>query len=82
MANSEGIKEKVNQVAIQATLAVMMVFRHIDTGYLLATTPIQQETQKQRHGRLIVEKPKFNWDTQDRNLELLNFKLEITKIKF
>ena len=32
MAESEGIKEKVNQVAIQAAMAVMMAFRETDTG--------------------------------------------------
>ena len=36
--------------------------------------------QRLRHGGPIIEKPKFSWDAQDRYVELLNFKLEVTNI--
>ena len=70
MADSECIKEVVNQAAMQATSADMMAFRDMDTWFQPATTPNQWEAQRERHGRLILEKPKFSLDGQDRYIEL------------
>ena len=41
MPDSEGIKEIVNQVAIQAGMAVMTMFIDTDSGSWLATMPDQ-----------------------------------------
>ena len=73
MADSESIKQIINQVAIQAAMAAMMACRDSDTISQPATTRNQQETQRQRHWGLILEKPKFNWGTQERCIEPLNF---------
>ena len=43
-------------------------------------TPNHQETHRQRYGGPVLEKPKFNWDVQDRYVKLLNFELEVTNI--
>ena len=40
----------------------------------------QWGTQRQRHGGLILEKPRFNWDMPGMYVKLLNFKLEVTNI--
>ena len=61
-------------------MEVMMAFQDTDTVFWPATIPNQCETQRQRHGGPILEKPKFNWDAQDRYVELLNFKMEVTNI--
>ena len=39
-----------------------------------------KEAIEQRHGEVILEKPLFNWDTQDRYAELVNFEMEVTNI--
>ena len=41
MAPSQGIKERVNQAAIQAATVVMMAFRDTETGPQPVTTPNQ-----------------------------------------
>ena len=66
MAESEGIQAIVNKVAIQAVTAIMMELRDTDVGPWSATTAIPRELQRQRHGRLALEKPSFNWNAQDR----------------
>ena len=63
MADSGDIKELVNEAAVQAAVAVMMVFTDTDTRSYPATTPSQWQTQRWRHWGLILEKSKFNWDT-------------------
>ena len=69
MANSEGIEDIVNQVAIQAAMAVMMAFRDMDTGSQPATiSNTKSEAQREK-----TRKDK-------RYVELLNFKLEVTNI--
>ena len=65
MAESEGIQEIVNQVAIQVVTAVMMVLK---------------EPQRQRHGGIVLEKHVFNGNAQDRQIELFNFVIEVTNI--
>ena len=80
MADSESIKEIVNQVAVQEAATVMMVFRDTDTGFLLASTPNQHKNQRQRHGGLVLEKLRFNLGIPDRYVELLNFQLEVINI--
>ena len=47
MADSESIKEIVNEVTVQAATMVMMAFRDTDTGPCLATMPNQHKGQKQ-----------------------------------
>ena len=59
MANSESIKEIVNQVAIQAATAVFMAFRATGTGLWPGTPQKQQETHKQRDRGLITGKNKI-----------------------
>ena len=41
MADSDSIKEQVNQVAVLAVKVVMMTFRDTDTGPWPTTTPHQ-----------------------------------------
>ena len=36
--------------------------------------------QRWRHGHPILEKPSFYWDTQDRDVELMNLEMEVTNI--
>ena len=72
MADSEGIRETVNQAAMQAATTVTMEFRDTETGPQPATMHNQWGIQKQRHGGLTLEKPRFNWDMPDRYEELLN----------
>ena len=79
MASSEGIKEIVNQAAVQRAAAVMMAFSDTETGSKLAMI-LTSETHRQRHGGHVIEMPNFNWDMQDRYIKLLNFKLEVTNI--
>ena len=69
MADSASIKEIVNQVAVQAATVVMMAVRDTETVPLPATTSNQLETQRQRHGGPLLERPKFNWGMQDRYLK-------------
>ena len=58
----------------------MMVFRDTNTGSWPAKIQSQQRTQKQSHGGTKLEKPKFNWDPQDRYTVLLNFELKVRNI--
>ena len=76
LANSESIKEIINQMVVPVATAVMLVFRETDTGSQLATMPIQCENQRQRNAVLVLEKLRFNWDMPDRYVELLNSKLK------
>ena len=46
MADNEGIKDIVNQVAILEAVAIMMAFRDTDTASWAATTPKPSETQR------------------------------------
>ena len=49
MAESEGMKEIVNQVAVQAATAVMTVLRDVDVGPKPTPTASQRKLQRQRH---------------------------------
>ena len=80
MADSEIIKEIVNQAVMQAATVVMMAFRHTETGPQPAKMPNQPENQRQRNGGLVLEKPKFNWEMPDRYTEWLYFQLEVRNI--
>ena len=62
-----------NQAAIQAAIAVKMASTGLDIGSHLA--PVQQ-----KHGRPALEKSSFNWNAQDRQLELLNFDIKVVNI--
>ena len=73
MADSENIKEILNQVAVQEATLVTMAFRDTETGPWPATIQNWLETKRQRNGGLILEKPSSNWDVQDRYGKLLNF---------
>ena len=79
MAESDGIQEVVKQAAIQAAVVIMLL-RGVDAGPYLAPTAKLREPQQQRHGGLALEKPSFNWNAQDRYVELLNFEIEKAKI--
>ena len=80
MAISEGIKEMVNQAAIQTATAVMMAFGDTNTRPQTTPTVSHKELQRQGHGGPVLEKPLFNWDAQDRYNELINFEMEVTDI--
>ena len=80
MGESEGIQEVVNQAAIQVATVVMMTLRGVAAGPYLAQAANLREPQQQRHGRLALIKPSFDWNVQDRYIELLNFKVEIMSI--
>ena len=74
MAELEGIMEIVNQVAIQAAMAVTLALRNrcgIPTNH-------HRKPQINRHDVPILVTPAFNWDIQDRYAELVNFELEVT----
>ena len=80
MVESEGTQEAVNQVAFQAATAVMVTLRGMDAGSHLTPTANIREPQQQRHGRPATEKPWFNWNAQDKYVELLNFEMKVTNI--
>ena len=63
MAELEGIKEIVNQVAVQAATAVMITLRDADAEPQPTTTASHTEPQRQRHSGLILKKP--SWDAQE-----------------
>ena len=50
MAKYEGIKEVVNQVAIQAAIRVMIAFRGMDAGPNLVPVSNAREPKWQKHG--------------------------------
>ena len=79
MAESEGIKEAVNQVAIQVATAVMMALRYAKARPQL-TIVVSIESQRQKHSRLVLVKPAFNQGTQNRYVELMNFETEVSNI--
>ena len=60
-----------------AAAVIMMTFRDTETEPWSATIQHQWVTQRQRHGELILENQRFNWDVPDRYVEVLNFKLEV-----
>ena len=75
MEESEGIQAMVNQIAIQAAIVMQ---RDADEGPISAANAASlSEPPRQRHGRPALEKPSFNLNTQDRHIELLDFKIEV-----
>ena len=80
MAESEGIQEVINQGAIQEATVVMMVLIGMNVGPHPAPTASLREPQWQRHSGLALEKPLFNWNVQERCVELLNFEKEVMNI--
>ena len=72
MAESEDIQEIVNKAAMQVVTAPMMSLKDADVGPWIIPTSSQGEAQRQRHGRLVLGKPSFNWNLQDRYIGLLN----------
>ena len=77
MAESQSIKEVVNQAAIHAAMAVMIVLRYTDAGPQPPTVVSHRKPQRQRHNGPIHKKPTCNWDAQDRYVELVNFEKEV-----
>ena len=65
---------------MQAVTAVMMALRDTDETSCPATTATLTEPQRQKHGRQALERPLFNWNAQDRFIELLNIELEVMNI--
>ena len=80
MAESEGIQDIVKQAAVQAVKAVVMALREADAGTQLANTAVPRESQRKRHDRLALEKPLFNWNAQDRYVDILNFEVKVKNI--
>ena len=80
MAESESIKDIVNQVAAQATLVVMMALRDAEARPWPTTAVSHRGLQKLRKSGSILIKPLFNWGLQDRYVGLLNFEMEVLKI--
>ena len=80
MAESEGIQEVVNQRVVQAATAVMITLRGVDMEPYLAQTASLRQPQQQMHGEPALEKPSYNWNTQDWYVELLIFETEVTEI--
>ena len=60
MVDSESIKEIVNQAAMEAAAVVMMAFMDAEIGLLIVAMQNQLETQGQRNGGLVLQKPQFN----------------------
>ena len=79
MPESEDIKEVVNHVAVQAVMAVIVVLRETEAGPWPTTAVSHREPQRQMHSGLIIVKLVSNWVTQDRYIELMNFKMEVLK---
>ena len=80
MTEPGGIQEIVNLATIQVVIAVMMVLQDTDVVPQLSPLSSLRESQRQGHGRLALEKPSFNWNVQDRYVELLNFRMEVMNI--
>ena len=75
MTDIEGMKEIVNQVAIQAATAIMMAFRDTDIG----AGQWQPQTSEKNKGRG-MEYQELNWDAEERYVQQLDFELEVTSI--
>ena len=73
MVESKEIQTVVNQAAIQAATAIMMMLRGADAKSQLASVANLREPQQMRHGRPALEKHWFNWNAQEKYIELLNF---------
>ena len=56
MEESEGIKEIVNQVAMQAETVVMMLRRDVEAGPWLTTMASLRDPQRQRYSEPILKK--------------------------
>ena len=39
-----------------------------------------RKPQRQRHVRPVLEKPSFDWDSQDRYVKLMNFEMKVMNI--
>ena len=81
MAKSEGIQATVNQSAVKAVTTLMIALTDTDMGPQIATNTTRwREPQRHRHSGQTLEKPSFNWNTQDRYKELLSFEMEVMNI--
>ena len=60
MAESEGIKETVNQLAVQAATSVMMALRDAKKGPQPNTMASHGALQRQRHSEQILVQPALN----------------------
>ena len=76
MNESEYIKEVVNQLAVQAAAAVMMVLRNTEVGPQLTTMVSHREPQRRRYSWTVLVNLAFTWGMQDRYIELMNFEVE------
>ena len=78
MAESDNIKEVVNQAAVQAAMAVMMALRYARQDH---SQPLQCGIKSQRQAEWPVnEKLAFNCSTQERYTEFINFEMEVFNI--
>ena len=66
MTESEGIQAIVNQAAIQAPTALMMMLSDADVEPKPATTARMREAQRQGYCGIAIQKPSFNWNIQHR----------------
>ena len=81
LAESAGIHTIVNQVAIQAAMAVIMTLSEADVGpRSSATTARLREMHRERAGGPALKLPLFTWNVKDKYVELLNFEMEVTDI--
>ena len=80
MAETEGIKDILNQSAIQPATLVMAALRDAEAGSQPIALATHRKLQRQRYSRPILVKPAFNWDTQDRYFEFMNYEMEVMNI--
>ena len=57
IAEPKEIKEIADKAYVQAATTVMMVFRDADAGPLPTLTANQRKPKRQRHSRVVLEKP-------------------------
>ena len=70
----------MNHTAVKVASAVMMALSDTDAGPQPTTVASHRELQRQRDGKLILEKSSVDWDVQDKYVEPMNFKVEVTNI--
>ena len=68
MAESDNIKEVINQVVVQVAMAVMMALRDTEAGPHLSTAVSHRQSKKKRYGGPVLVKLVFNWGMQEDRL--------------
>ena len=64
MAESECMKEIVNQAAIQVAAPVIIALRNAEAGPWPTTMASQRESQRQSQSGTIQKKTAFNWSAR------------------